>query len=51
MYFYLFIIAFFWFAQLLFKIEEKIHIRAVMLLLCLEVLGKDCSCETLGRGL
>ena len=33
-----FVIEFFWFALLQFKIEEKIRIKAFMLLMCLEVL-------------
>ena len=42
--FWWFFVEFFWFAYLEFKIEEKMHIKAVMLLICLEVLGEQFFC-------
>ena len=42
-YFHLFIIEFFWFAYLQFRIEEKVHIK-ILLLMCLEALGEGLSC-------
>ena len=44
LYFHPFIIEFFWFAKLRFKIEEKIHIKAAMLLMYLEKLGERFFC-------
>ena len=46
LYFHPFIIEFFWFTWLQFNIEEKMHIKTIMLLMCLEVLGERFS----GRG-
>ena len=44
LHFHPFIIKFFWFSYLQFNIKEKIRIKAVMLLMCLEVLGERLFC-------
>ena len=49
LHFHPFIIEFFWFAKLQFKIKEKIQTKAVMLLMCLEVLVEGFFWERLVR--
>ena len=44
LHYHLFIIEFFWFDLLPFKLEKRIYIKAVMLLICVEVLREGFFC-------